>query len=547
MSAPQVSGAAVREISAVVFLGSSEFPGHPPFESPAFRRSKNDFEDYLRAPAPHGLGLRSAAVLDLFGSQYTAAEQVREIVRFLDRVKADHPDAIRNLIIYYVGHGYFGDSGRNYFLALSSFDPDQREMTGFAVSTFKTPNVRSRTKFFRLFYILDCCFAGEALRQIQGDTAAVAQIAAQDLGELETTEQVPTPTRGSALLCATSADNVALAPSDIDRTLFSDALLDVLTRGDAAANALLTFYDISTLVWARILEKHEKTPDRQVRPEVHAPDQSQGDVSKRVPLFPNPGAPRRVLPANLIGAPERFTPQSPSWNFSSLVSELKRQLFVDGVFHLDWGSITHPSLDDELASERYLFRLFIQKLVFAASRLSPHAIGSANAWVCHRIMVNQKIRQPQFLRSAEREGHFSVDQIVTTNAGRARYRTNSVSYLQDDFEFLSAAAQAIVSNKIQFIPVYRAGYKSDVERKGGITHILGIPLYCLDDLTYEDLEGVPMALTVDLEFREQSPEEHLPDILSNGRELHELFKRFKGIWKGSKSLEGASSSTVPIS
>lgn len=280
----------MSDISAVVFLGASRFAQIREFSNPSFRNSKLDFEEYLRAPLPCGLGLRADSILDLFDLELSPGQQLRRVGTFLDGLKAAHPDAIRNVIIYYIGHGYqSGAGGREYFLALAETDRDVFDTTGLRVSSLGDV-MKQRARSFRFFYILDCCFAGESLRSLMGDAEAAARLLTAPLKVDGVQFTVQVPRRGAAVLCAASPDEAARAPEGERRTVFSDALVEVLTRGAKDLRYAMTLADVRDLAWEYIREKHRNVPTNQVRPYLGSPDQTEGDIATKVLLFPNPGA-----------------------------------------------------------------------------------------------------------------------------------------------------------------------------------------------------------------------------------------------------------------
>jgi uncharacterized caspase-like protein len=285
----------MAETCSVIFLGAWNFERNSAFTNRAFRRSKADFEDYLRSPVPRGLGVLSSRVLDLFNSPLEPGKQLRQIGDFVEQIRAETPDSVRDLIVYYVGHGYFGGHDRQFYVAVASMDTAVPDATGLRIASLGEvlkPYVRS----FRIYYLLDCCFAGEALKALQAGGEGVA-IAAHLALKVEAPQaHSMNPRRGSALLCATSKDDFAMAPSDLGRTVFSDALIEALRDGDSELGPRLTLAQLKDVVWDRIRAKHEAAPEHQVRPVIHAPDQSDGDVSTQVALFPNPAWRQRIEP-----------------------------------------------------------------------------------------------------------------------------------------------------------------------------------------------------------------------------------------------------------
>jgi hypothetical protein len=290
---------------AAIFLGASRFDRNSAYTNPAFKRSKDDFEDYLRRPAPQGLGVPTSRVLNLFNSTLEPGTQLRQVSEFAEQVRSETPGCERDLIVYYVGHGYFAGYDRQFYVALASMDQAVPDATGLRIASLGE-QLKRYAKSFRIYYLLDCCFAGEALKALMAGGEGIA-IAADAALKMEAPQgRSESPRRGSALLCATSKDDFAMAPSDLGRTVFSDALIEALCDGDSELGPHLTLAELAGVVWDRIQAKHRDTPDHQVRPFVHAPDQSDGDVSTHVPLFPNPAwRPRSEPTAPPVPKPER--------------------------------------------------------------------------------------------------------------------------------------------------------------------------------------------------------------------------------------------------
>ncbi|NKA36318.1 hypothetical protein GO300_04368 [Ralstonia solanacearum] len=103
-------------VTAAILLGATSFAKHSYGTNLAFLRSKQDFRSYLQSDS---LNLPDEAILDLFDSYHSPSEQLRAIGRFLDQFSRQAaPEALRNLIVYYVGHGYFCGRRQEYQVAL---------------------------------------------------------------------------------------------------------------------------------------------------------------------------------------------------------------------------------------------------------------------------------------------------------------------------------------------------------------------------------------------------------------------------------------------
>lgn len=265
------------ETTLAVILGASEFPkAKDTLEpSPSFKRSAEAFRDYLLSQ--DGLGLDKNNVLDLFDTAVPSSdidEQLRDFLRDRISTKSNGEKCVQDLIVYYVGHGGFTQSGTDYYLALRGTRLDNPLQTGYPVRSLAT-TLKTYAQKVRRFVIFDSCFSASAYAAFQA--SGPVQVALQ-----QTLDVLP-PEKGTALLCASGPRNPAKAPPDARYTMFSGALLDVLHEGDAAEPEYLTFQSLSEAVQQRIRAEYE---DEAVRPEVHFPDQPQGSIGK-LPLFPN--------------------------------------------------------------------------------------------------------------------------------------------------------------------------------------------------------------------------------------------------------------------
>jgi hypothetical protein len=275
-----------QSFTAAVLLGASSFPLHAETYAPneAFLRSKQDFRAYLQ-DKDQGLALPDEAICDLFDLQHLPSQQLVAIGRFLEKMtKTVDRGTACNLIVYYVGHGYFAGLRQEYHVALACLEMGYDATTGLKVNELAEV-LKERARTFRRFVILDCCFAAEALKEFQG--AAEDAIYAKASGAFaEDTPRRPlaVPRRGTALYCAAGKDHVARSPKDLPRTMFSDALLDVLRRGDPQCAPYLTLAEVKDLAWERLQDYPNP-----VRPVLHSPDQTDGDIAAIVGLFPNRG------------------------------------------------------------------------------------------------------------------------------------------------------------------------------------------------------------------------------------------------------------------
>lgn len=270
------------ERTLAILLGVSKLPGYPTLpQGSAFSRSAEDFGTYLTSC----MQLPRENVNDRFDDNRPSSDQLKEISHFL----ATRCEALKqagtpasDLIVYYVGHGLFPpDSGGEYHLAIRETERDHESFTSLKVSEL-AQSLRKHARSLRQFLVLDCCFAAQAFREFQAGAGGAGGTL---MGEV--------PTRGVTLLCAASAGDPALTREGLKRTMFSDSLLYSLRHGHPALGPKLSLGEIGDLI-----RNHLRTrfPKHWARPEVHSPDQREGDVAE-VGLFPNPAhQPDRARP-----------------------------------------------------------------------------------------------------------------------------------------------------------------------------------------------------------------------------------------------------------
>ncbi|WP_040713027.1 hypothetical protein [Nocardia takedensis] len=278
MTTARVAGAA--DVVAVI-CGAREWPGMGERFAPAaaFANTAAELRAYLHSP--EGLGLAAADVLWLFDSPTTAVEHLHQIHTFLT-ARTTRPGAVhgRGLVVVfvYVGHGAFLGGERAYSLLLRDTREPLQAETSLRVSSVASM-LRTTVPESARIVILDACFAGGAFKDFQSD---ITQLSAVKITEAL---QHSNSSRGVALLCAASARNPARLAGTDTTTLFGRALLDALHTGDPDTAGPMSLRRIGELTTRRLSEV-----DHAPIPEVHAPDQHNGDLAAK-PLFPNAATP----------------------------------------------------------------------------------------------------------------------------------------------------------------------------------------------------------------------------------------------------------------
>jgi hypothetical protein len=270
--------------TAVIILGASQWPSATQFEpSDQFKNSATAFREFLLDV--RGFALPSENLLDLFDTEEEQSVLIRTIATFLlktrQRLKGSNSE-LSDLIFYYVGHGGF-DTGpaSPYFLALRRTSNIDYLASSLSISSLRRV-LREYAGEARRYLVLDCCFAAAALAPYLQLSSAAQGMVAQ--------VQDAFPPAGTALLCASGAVIPAKAKRGAQFTMFSEAFLDILRHGVVNSPPMLSLGEIGSAIRALLNSRYG---DDAARPEVHSPEQTEGDVAK-VPIFRNqlvPGGP----------------------------------------------------------------------------------------------------------------------------------------------------------------------------------------------------------------------------------------------------------------
>lgn len=273
------------ETTLAVVLGASQWPDFPDFPgSEAFAHAVHDFREYLLDSRYFGLPQEN--LLDLFDREDGPDKIDRQIRRFLDSRIAlmkenAHPAA--DLLVYFVGHGGFVGRNSDYYLAVRCTSYENPDISGIRIEPF-IDMLTTKARRLRRMLILDCCYAGAAYRAFQAEGPAEVAIR-QTTTILK--EQATEIGEGASLLCSSSKDTPSRIAADGSYTRFSRAFMQVLKEGDPRhTNRLrLSLSEVAALTEEKL---RQEAGEHAPRPEVHSPDQENGDVAT-IPFFPNLG------------------------------------------------------------------------------------------------------------------------------------------------------------------------------------------------------------------------------------------------------------------
>ena len=262
--------------SCVVLLGAATYPQYPALDNTVIAASAKAYSKYF-ADTP-ALNVSPKHLLDLFDSPANATDQMLLVRRHLRQFESDVADARKNVFLIYVGHGLVSDGP--FSLAINSTDE-----TAQTESSLNMPALAKQLKqlaaWSRRFIILDCCYAGESLRDFLS-VEAMTQEAKMAFESYEVKYESNDPKRGTTVLCASDRYTRARASQDRPRTLFTGALMEVLEQGSSHAPPMMTFNNVLDLVRGKL-----GAPGLP-QPVLVSPDQTEGDLAHSLRLFPNP-------------------------------------------------------------------------------------------------------------------------------------------------------------------------------------------------------------------------------------------------------------------
>lgn len=269
------------QTTLVVLLGASVFPRAPRFESSeAFANSARDLEAYFL----QSFQMPQKNLLNLFDAEESPPDLEGKIGDFLKKRIVElrgEGFAARDAIFYYVGHGGFTRSNR-YHLPVRYTQEPGPESSNLGMESL-AHTLKENTRSLRRILILDCCFAATAVQYQAAASEAALRQTIQIFEERD--EGRGFPSQGTSLLCSSDRNSPSITFPFAKYTTFSEALLFTLNNGSAYLNE--DHFSLGTL--SRLMSEYlfKCYQDQVPRPEVHSPDQSEGDVAS-VPFFPNP-------------------------------------------------------------------------------------------------------------------------------------------------------------------------------------------------------------------------------------------------------------------
>lgn len=333
--------------TVAVVLGASEWASAELGVQSSFARSAEEVTKYLSSKS--GLNLPATSILNLFDNENPGALQLSALKKWLgSKLKGDA--ALKNVVVYFIGHGETDRFGHLSMLVRAS-DGQGQELNISAPHLAEVLNRHAPQH--RRFVILDCCFSQAAALAFTGMShsldQAVAAVANLDLGEEDLDVAPGDVSSGTILLCSSSVAEVSLAPRTHSLTLFSGALIHVLTCGISRAistpdarPSTISLADLRLACNKRMLKIFGPRAPQPVLTQTNA---KFGDLSLS-PLFPNPLNRPSVDTAQALQPKLQLDNSSPTRDNISVHDTLAASPSGDAL----QGSLKEAQLEDTIAS-----------------------------------------------------------------------------------------------------------------------------------------------------------------------------------------------------
>jgi hypothetical protein len=262
-------------------FGGDRYPAYPDLVHKAFGPSSRSLSGILM-DADGGI-VGAADHLDLFDDDRSWPDQLL-VARTWLRERLNYGKMTgrpaENIVVHYVGHGWFKPNSDDHLLTINHTDRDDKAATSAALGALNDM-LKREARSLRRFYLLDACFAAASVRDLMADHGEVIE---RQVGQILRVWPEEVATRGVAALCSADKSSIASAKGKDSLTQFTDGLLAVLGEGEASFGDDMSLRQV-TLKLREVLEA--RYGEEMVHPVLVAPNDEGGGIAG-VPLFPNP-------------------------------------------------------------------------------------------------------------------------------------------------------------------------------------------------------------------------------------------------------------------
>ena len=158
--------------------------------------------------------LSDVSVVGLEPGDIEVVENVESREVFLKKLKDIAQSANDTLLVYYCGHGLYGDAKEPLYFCTTGTTSYDKEIDGVPISAVKSAIAESSAK--KRIFLLDCCYAGQA---IEGEMDAVDGIEAQ------------LDVEGTYAIGAVPRDKKAIAEPEARNTVFFEHFKEAISSG----------------------------------------------------------------------------------------------------------------------------------------------------------------------------------------------------------------------------------------------------------------------------------------------------------------------------
>jgi hypothetical protein len=226
----------------IVLVGTTHCPWDEEFLPPVPHAKNNIDELYRLFTAADICGLDEGCIVRVLDWE-NASEITEQIARAAK-------EATDTLVVYYAGHGLYGDAENPLYLAAKKTTEERKAFNGVPVSLVRKAIHSSSAR--KRILILDCCYSGRAMDGLLAPTGAKAAV--EPAIDIE----------GTYGIAAVPANAKALAPPGEKFTRFTGALLEVLEKGLATGQQVLTLEDVFTEVERKIGRMGDAPPPKRI-------------------------------------------------------------------------------------------------------------------------------------------------------------------------------------------------------------------------------------------------------------------------------------------
>jgi Caspase domain len=226
----------------IVLVGTTHCPWDEEFLPPVPHAKNNIDELYRLFTAADICGLDEGCIVRVLDWE-NASEITEQIARAAKK-------ATDTLVVYYAGHGLYGDAENPLYLAAKKTTEERKAFNGVPVSLVRKAIHSSSAR--KRILILDCCYSGRAMDGLLAPTGAKAAV--EPAIDIE----------GTYGIAAVPANAKALAPPGEKFTRFTGALLEVLEKGLATGQQVLTLEDVFTEVERKIGRMGDAPPPKRI-------------------------------------------------------------------------------------------------------------------------------------------------------------------------------------------------------------------------------------------------------------------------------------------